>query len=144
MILAMKTTQTLLLGGLVLVTVVGLALSEDRPAPQSRRKLASPHDDQTTIPAARPKAATIFPIIGYLKGRDCTITIKAGPKGPVYSVKTADGKVLCENLSQQQLSARLPEVGGLIKTGVAGTPGAWIDASLGMRGDASVSGPGRR
>ena len=140
----MKTTQMLLFGGMVLVTVVGLALSEDRPASQTRPKLTAPHKEQAAVPGASPKASTNFLIIGYLEGRDHSITIKAGPKGPVYSVKTADGKVLCENLSQEQLSARLPEVGGLIKTGVADTPGAWIDASLGARGDASVWGPGRR
>jgi hypothetical protein len=136
----MKTTRTLLLVGLVLGTVVGCALSEDRPASQSRPKLTAPHQEQASVPRASPKASTNLLVIGYLKGRDHSITIKAGPKGPVYSVKTADGKVLCENLSQQQLSARLPEVGGLIKTGVAGTPGAWIDASFGMRGDANVWG----
>ena len=140
----MKTTQTLLFGGMVLVTVVGLALSEDRYALQSRRKLTAPHEEQTAIPAASPKAGINLPVIGYLEGRDRTITIKAGLKGPVYSVKTADGKVLCENLSQEQLSARLPELGEFIKTGVAGTPGTWIDASLGTRVGASVWDAGRR
>ena len=75
---------------------------------------------------------------------DRNITIKAGAKGPVYSVKTADGKVLCENLSREQLSAQLPELGEFIKTGVAGTPGAWNDASLGTRVDARVWGIGTR
>jgi hypothetical protein len=140
----MKTTLTLFFGGMVLVTVVGLALSEDRPVSKSQPKLSAPQTAKPTVPAASPKTGTNLPVIGYLEGRDHTITIKAGPKGPVYSVRTTDGKVLCENLSQKQLTARLPEVGELIKTGVAGTPGAWIDASLGMRGDASVWGPGRR
>jgi hypothetical protein len=140
----MKTTKMLLFGGMVLVTVVGLALSEDRPTSQSRRKLSAPHAERTAVSAATPKAGTNFPVIGYLEGRDHSITIKAGPKGPVYSVKTADGKVLCENLSQEQLSARLPELGEFIKTGVAGTPGTWIDASLGTRVGASVWDAGRR
>jgi hypothetical protein len=112
----MKTTRTLLLGGLVLGTVVGLALSEDRPAAQSQPKLTAPRRTKAAIPAASPKAGTNLLVIGYLKGRDHTITIKAGPKGPVYCVETADGKVLCENLSKQQLTARLPEVGEFIKT----------------------------
>jgi hypothetical protein len=140
----MRTTLTLFFSGMVLVTVVGLALSEDRPASQNQPKLTAPRKAQTAVPRASPKANTNLLVIGYLEGRDHSITIKAGPKGPVYSVRTADGKVLCENLSQQQLSASLPEVGGLIKTGIAGTPGAWIDASLGMRGDESGWGPGRR
>ncbi len=130
----MKTTRTLLLGGLVLGTVGGLALSEDRPASQSQSKLTAPQKAKSAVPAASPKAGTNFLVIGYLEGRGRSITIKAGPKGPVYSVKTADGKVLCENLSREQLSAQLPEEGELIKTGVAGTRGAWMDASLGRRG----------
>jgi hypothetical protein len=134
----MKTTQTLLLSGMVLIIVGGLALSEDRPASQSQRKITAPPKAQAAVPAASLKAGTNLPVIGYLEGRNRTITIKGGPKGPVYSVKTADGKVLCENLSQEQLSARLPEVGDFIKNAVTGTAGTWMDASVRTRMDASV------
>ena len=134
----MKTTHIVVLGGMVLVAVVGLALAADRPAPQSGRKLRSPHDQEAAVPAARHKATAALPVVGYLEGRNRTITIKAGPQGPVYSVKTADGKVLCEDLSREQLSARLPELGEFIKNAVAGPPGGWMDASVGTR-----AGPGR-
>jgi hypothetical protein len=134
----MRTTQTVLLSGVVLVAVVGFALSKDKSAPGSRRKLSAPRDEQAAASAATPKMATNFPVIGYIEKRGRTITIKAGPTGPVYSVKTADGKVLCENLSKEQLSAQAPELGEFLKTAVAGTPGAKSDARLNIRGDASL------
>jgi hypothetical protein len=59
-------------------------------------------------------------IIGYLEKRDRVITIKSGPKGPVYSVATKGGRVLFENLSADQLRAQAPELHEFIKTGVAG------------------------
>jgi len=133
-----------LAGAVVLVVAAGLALSQNNSSQSTRPKLTTRNEAQTAAPARSIKAADDFPVIGYLEGRDRTITIKAGLKGPVYSVKTADGKVLWENLSQEQLSARLPELGEFIKTGVAGTPGTWIDASLGTRVGASAWDAGRR
>ena len=79
------------------------------------------------------KAAADFPVVGYIEKRDRTIIIKAGPKGPVYSVKTADGKVLYENLSRERLSAQAPELGEFLKSAVAGSAGksgAVVDASI--------------
>src|ERR1051325_9689090 len=74
-------------------------------------------------PAKTPAASTdkkeSLPVIGYLEKRDRTITIRSGPKGPVYSVATKDGKVLFENLSAEQLKAQAPELHDFIKTGVA-------------------------
>ena len=61
--------------------------------------------------------------VGYIEKRDRTITIKAGPKGPVYSVKTTDGKVLFENVSAEQLRAQAPELHEFLKSAVAGTDG---------------------
>jgi hypothetical protein len=140
----MKTTQAFILGGSGLIAVAGLALSQDRSALESRRKLTAPHDEQTAVSAASTKAAADLPVIGYIEKRDRIITIKAGQKGPVYSVKTAGGKVLYEDLSQEQLRAQAPELGEFLKTAVAGTPGVVIDASLRTRMDASVRGGGRR
>jgi L-ascorbate metabolism protein UlaG (beta-lactamase superfamily) len=59
-------------------------------------------------------------VIGYLESRNRVITIKSGPKGPVYNVATKDGKLLFENVSADQLRARAPEIHDLLKTGVAG------------------------
>ena len=135
----MRMNQALLFGGILLVAVVGLALSQDKAAPQSSPpKLTAPHETQTPVPGKAVKAAADFPVICYLEGRDSTITVKAGPKGPVYSVKAANGKVLYENLSIEQLSAQAPKLGEFLKTAVAGAPGTKADARLRIKVDASL------
>jgi hypothetical protein len=130
-------TQTLLFSAAILVAVAGLALSQDKAPPRTPAKLDASREAQTSTPAASVKAAADFPVVGFIEKRDRTITIKAGPKGPVYSVKTADGKLLFENLSQEQLSAKAPELGEFLKIAVAGTPGGKGDARLRVRVDAS-------
>jgi hypothetical protein len=124
----------------LVVGAVGFALSEDKSAPGSGRKLSAPREEQAVASAASPKLATNFPVIGYIEKRGRTITIKAGPKGPIYSVKTSEGKVLCENLSKEQLTAQAPELGEFLKTAVAGTSGTKTDARVDIRGDASLRG----
>ena len=134
----MRTNQALLIGGIVSVAVAGLALSQDKAPPQSPPpKLTSPHEAQTPAPGKSVKAPADYPVICYLEQRDRTITVKAGPKGPVYSVKAADGKVLYDNLSLEQLSAQAPTLGEFLKTAVAGAPGAKTDARLRIKVDAS-------
>jgi len=130
----------LCLSGVVLVTVAGVVLSQDKAAPGKGHKLTTPHGAQTAASAANPKAAADFPVIGYLEKRDRTITIKAGPKGPLYSIKTAGGKVLCENLSADQLRAQAPELHEFLKTAVAGNPGRKADARVRIKTDASLRG----
>jgi hypothetical protein len=140
----MKTTLTLFVGGVVLVAVAGLALSQGESAPNSRPELTAPHGAQTAGPAGSSKAAADFPVIGFIEKRDRTIIIKAGPKGPVYSVKTADGKVLVDNCSMEQLIAQAPELGKDLKTAVAGMPGAKTDARARVKVDASLRDFGAR
>ncbi len=81
---------------------------------------------------AKQKARTDFPVVGYLEKRDRTITIKAGPKGPLYSIKRSDGKVLFENLSKEELRAKAPEIHEFIRTAFVGSgkDGAKLDARL--------------
>ena len=137
----MRTNQALLFSGIVSVAVAGLALSQDKAPPQSPPpKLTSPHEVQTPVPGKSVKAAADYPVICYLEQRGRTITVKAGPKGPLYSVKTADGKVLYENLSIEQLTAQAPKLGEFLKTAVAGAPGAKTDAMLHINADARVRG----
>ena len=97
----------------------------------------SPTPDQSkpaTVarPAATTNAAADFPIIGHIEKRDRTITIKSGPKETIYSVKSADGKVLCNNLTLEQLRAQSPELHEFVKTAVAGniSNGASADARI--------------
>ena len=130
----------LCLSGVVLVAVAGLVLSQDEAAPGKRHKLTTTREAQTSASASKVKAAADFPVIGYLEKRDRTITIKAGPKGPLYSVKTADGKVLCENLTADQLRAQASELHEFLKTAVAGVPGTNADARVRIRTDASLRG----
>ena len=123
----MRTTRVVLWGGIVLIMAAGLASSEDKTAQSSKPN--APHEAQTKAPASGVKATADYPVIGYLEKRGRTITIKAGPKGPLYSVKAADGKVLCENLSREQLTAQAPELSEFLKTAVAGA-GAKADARV--------------
>ena len=99
---------TIVVVAVFVIAVAGCALSpEKRSAEQSGKQMASAADER-------------YAVIGYLEKRDRVITIKSGPRGPVYSVATKEGKILHENLSAEQLKAQAPELHELIKTGVAG------------------------
>jgi hypothetical protein len=96
-----------------------LLLSQQKSSPSTPAKAISPSQpsansatNKTTLPD--------FPIIGYIEKRDRTITIKSGPKETIYSVKSADGKVLCNNLTLEQLRAQSPDLHEFVKTAVAG------------------------
>ncbi len=137
----MTTNRALLFSWVVLVAAAGLALSQDKATSQtSRPKLTSPHEAQSPAPGKSMKTSADYPVICYLEQRGRTITVKAGPKGPVYSVKTADDKVLYENVSLEQLTAQAPALGEFLKTAVAGAPGAKADARLRIKVDASLLG----
>jgi hypothetical protein len=132
----MKTKELLWFGGMIVVTLVACALAEDKAAQktQAQPNPSQPKRRVAAVTNAAPRSA--FPVVGYLEGRGQTITIKAGPKGPVYSAKTAEGKILFENLSADQLRAQAPEAYRLIKTGVASGSGksdGFIDASVRLR-----------
>ena len=131
----MSTTQTIFLGSVVFVAAAGMVLSQDKSPQNTRTKLTNSHEVQAAAPAGSVKAAADFPVIGYLEKRDRTITIKAGPKGPLYSVRTADGKALCENVSGDQLRAQAPELAEFLKTGVAGPGGPKVAARVSIRAD---------
>jgi len=107
--------------GAALLAASALLFSQEKPRNQ---------------PAPNPPASSqsSYPVIGHLEKADRTITIKAGPKGSLYSVKNAEGKVLFENVSAEQLRAKAPELHELIKTGVAGK----TDASMRIKADAAM------
>ncbi len=135
----MRTNQALFVSGVILVVMAGLVLSQDKTPPQSTPpKLATPNEPQPPAPGKVVKAAADYPVICYLEQRDRVITVKAGPRGPVYSVKTPSGKVLYDNVSLEQLSAQAPALGEFLKTAMAGAPGAKADARLRIRVDASM------
>lgn len=113
---------TIAVEAVFVIAMAGCALSpEKRSAEQlGKQMVASATGDR-------------YAVIGYLEKRDRVITIKAGPRGTIYSVAAKDGKVLFENLSAEQLKAQAPELHELIRTGVAGDArmrSSKIDASL--------------
>jgi hypothetical protein len=125
--------------GVVLVAAAGLVLSQDKAPPQSTPpKLTTPREAQPPAPGKAIKAAADYPVICYLEQRERTITVKAGPKGPVYCVKAASGKVLYDNVSLDQISAQAPALGEFLKTSMAGAPGAKADARVRIKIDASL------
>ena len=90
--------------------------AQDSPA----KKSAEDTPAQKGSPAAENgAAATNSTTICYLEKQDCTIAVKAGPNGTVYSVKKANGKTLCENVTLDQLRAQAPELHQFIKSALA-------------------------
>ena len=65
------------------------------------------------------------PVIGHLQTRNKLITIRTGADGPLYSVKSKEGKILAVDLPATELSARFPELKKVVERGFAGD-----DASL--------------
>jgi hypothetical protein len=98
----------------------GLLLSQEKPSPTAPSKPTSAAKQVTNTAPTTTNAASDFPIIGHIEKRDRTITIEAGPKETIYSVKSADGKVLCNNLTLEQLRAQSPELHEFVKTAVVG------------------------
>ena len=105
---------------------------------------ATPKSAPIVAPATETSAAkkspevNRLPVIGHLETRDKVVTIQSGPNGLLYLVKTKDGKILHENLSEEQLKAQAPEIHELIKTSVAGKDGVYMD------GRVTVTQPTRR
>lgn len=73
---------------------------------------------QSTLTQSRPADETL-PVIVHLETRDAVITAMAGPDGPVYTVRTRDGRMLARRLSEQELQVRLPRIHRLLKTSYA-------------------------
>ena len=128
----MKANRKTVLGGLALVVLTGLALAPENSRQNSKTNAPGPATTPPAVTSTNRQAASAYPIIGYLEKRGQTITIKAGPKGPVYDVRTAEGKVLFENVSAEQLSAKAPELNEFLKSAVAGNSGKGVvvDASV--------------
>jgi len=133
----MRESQTVLLSGLIFLGLAGFALSQDKPVATATQ---SPHEQKAAKAVSSPSTAPRpgdYPVIGYLEKQDRTITIKSGPKGTLYSVKTADGKTLLENVTLEQVRAQAPELHEFLKTAVAGSSPVKIDAGVRIKFDAS-------
>lgn len=64
-------------------------------------------------------------VIGHLKTRDKILTIRSGTDGPLYTVKSKDGKLLAVDLPTKDLYAEFPDLKKIVESGFAGQ-----DASL--------------
>ena len=118
----MKTLRTVSVVALALLAW-GVACAGEQPASKAEAKSGALPQAQPATLATNAAAMPDYPVVGFLESRGRVVTIKAGPKGTLYSIKTTDGKVLCENLSAEQLRAQAPELHDLIKTGVANSSG---------------------
>lgn len=63
----------------------------------------APHSEPTTQASARPATGTAAPMIVRLVGRNYSVVISAGPKAPVYTIRNAQGQLLAQNLTLQEL-----------------------------------------
>ena len=123
----------------LIILGAGLLVLLARPDEKQAAPAAAAAKPSTNPPPVVSKPAADYPVIGYIEKQGKVITIKAGPKGTLYSVKTTDGKVLSENLSAEQLRAQAPELHDFIKkavvmgTGDARVSAPKLDASVGSR-----------
>lgn len=123
---------------LILICLIGVALAQEKTTQITPPKPASTQKAAITPAETKAPPPSDLRIVGYIEKRDRTIVIKASSKGPFYTVKAADGKVLYENVSVEQLRAQAPELHDFIKTAVAGAGTgarghAKLDASVSMR-----------
>jgi len=78
-------------------------------------------------PQASPQKAVV---IGHLQMRDKVVTISKGEKGAIYTVKTKDGKLLDENLSEKNFQAKYPSLYDRLQDGRAGENDLWKHRQL--------------
>ena len=116
----------------------GFLLSEDKPDGKPAPAKSAATETPSSAARSAPRTDSEAPVIGYIEKNNCTITIKAGAKGPIYSAKSLDGKVMFENLSGEQLRAQNPELHDFLKSSVAKESGSANDARVRIRADASV------
>jgi len=112
----MKTKSAILFSLITFGAIGNIAFAQEK---QAAAPASAPAESRTVAPATtNTPAKTDYPVICYIEKNDREIAIKAGPHGKLYSVKTADGKVLFENLSTEQLRAQAPELQEFIKTAI--------------------------
>jgi hypothetical protein len=63
-------------------------------------------------------------ILGQINTRDNTLILKSSADGVLYSVKSKEGTMLAEDISETQLKSDFPQLHDFVKSGVA------LDASV--------------
>ena len=70
----------------------------------------------------------ILPVIVNLETRHEVVSIISGHEGLIYTVTTKDGRILGQNLYEQELQVKLPKIYHFLKTSYANdgkSSGAW-------------------
>ena len=62
-----------------------------------------------------------LPVIIHLEKRNEIVTIISGQEGLLYTVRTKDGELLGQHLSEQELKAKLPDIYNSLKRSYAGS-----------------------
>lgn len=113
-----------------------MARSSDQPVSNLQREASDQQivaSDATgsvvAAGAAEAQEKTTAPI-GTLKGREYAITIYSTTDGPRFTIAGADGRVLGEKLSADEIRAQHPTIYETYKSTFAGTGGSF-DASVG-------------
>ena len=60
-----------------------------------------------------------LPVIVHLEKRNEVISIISGREGLLYTVRTKDGRILGQGLSEQELQAKLPDIYNSLKKSYA-------------------------
>lgn len=129
----MKANLWFVIGGIILAGLGVCFVANGEPDQKAQKPTSASKEKRPAVALTNVTTGAELPVILYIEKRGQTITVKSGPKGPVYSVKLADGKTLFENLSAEQLRAQAPELHQFIKTAVAkgsGKSGAVLDARI--------------
>ena len=71
-------------------------------------------------------------VIGQFEKRDRIVTVLSGSQGRKYTVKSRDGKVLAEEISEKELLAAHPDLHRFVKSAMAGARDAegFVDAAV--------------
>jgi len=75
-------------------------------------------DESASVQTENPENE--LPVIVHLEKRNEVVTIISGHEGLLYTVRTKDGRVLGQNLSEQELQANLPDIYNSLKRSYAG------------------------
>ncbi len=60
-----------------------------------------------------------LPSIGQLETRDYLIVIHSSPAGILYTIKTHEGEIIAQQLSEQLLATRYPQLHESLQRGIA-------------------------
>jgi hypothetical protein len=97
----------------ILMTAGTAPAQSHKTSERSETKATAQKKNGQTVP----KGASV---IGHLESRDRIITVSKGPKGPLYTITTKDGKILATRIDEKSLQAKYPDLYHQVKTGIAG------------------------